>query len=175
MPIGVMAELDAERPVSSPCSRLRSRRVPCVRWPRPRLLTITALAGALGPILVDVRTASRSTPQPAVVVMHGFKGFKDYAFLPPIAERLARAGFTAVNLSVSGSGVDATGEFTLLDRFARNTYTRELGDIELVIRALDRRRARRRTADIDRRDRTFARRRSGALRGARDTGDCERS
>jgi dienelactone hydrolase len=99
-------------------------------------LTHHSLPGALGPVLVDVRTASRSAPQPAVVVMHGFKGFKDFAFLPPIAERLARAGFTAVNLSVSGSGVDAAGEFTLLDRFARNTYTRELGDIELVIRAL---------------------------------------
>jgi dienelactone hydrolase len=68
--------------------------------------------------------------------MHGFKGFKDFAFLPPIAERLARAGFTAVNVSVSGSGVDAAGEFTQLDRFARNTYTRELDDIELVIHAL---------------------------------------
>jgi dienelactone hydrolase len=99
-------------------------------------LTHHSLDGALGPVLVDVRTTSRSAPQPAVVVMHGFKGFKDFAFLPPIAERLARAGFTAVNLSVSGSGVDAAGEFTLLDRFARNTYTRELGDIELVIRAL---------------------------------------
>lgn len=99
-------------------------------------LTHHTLPGELGPILVDVRAASRSTPQPAVLVVHGFKGFKDYAFLPPIAERLARAGFTAVNLSVSGSGVDEHGEFTLPDRFARNTYTRELGDIELVIQAL---------------------------------------
>lgn len=99
-------------------------------------LTHHSLPGALGPVLVDVRTASRSARQPAVVIVHGFKGFKDYAFLPPVAERLARAGFTAVTLSVSGSGVDAAGEFTQLERFARNTYTRELGDIELVIQAL---------------------------------------
>lgn len=94
------------------------------------------IAGALGPILVDVRTTSRTSRQPAVVIMHGFKGFKDYAFLPPIGDRLARAGFAAVNISVSGSGVDEQGDFTMLERFARNTYTRELGDIERVIAAL---------------------------------------
>ncbi len=99
-------------------------------------LTHHTLDGALGPILIDVRAATRTAPQPAVLIMHGFKGFKDYAFLPPMAERLARAGFTAVVISVSGSGVDEHGQFTLPERFARNTYTRELGDIELVIRAL---------------------------------------
>jgi uncharacterized protein len=94
------------------------------------------LAGALGPILVDVRSAARRTPQPAVLVMHGFKGFKDYAFLPPMAERLARAGFTAVTISVSGAGVDAAGNFTLPEQFARNSYTREFADIARVIDAL---------------------------------------
>jgi len=99
-------------------------------------LTQHSLAGALGPILVDVRSSSRGTPQPAVLIMHGFKGFKDYAFLPPMAERLARAGFTAVNISVSGCGVDEHGQFTMPERFARNTYSRELGDIAVAIRAL---------------------------------------
>lgn len=94
------------------------------------------LPGALGPILVDVRTATAAEPGPAVVIHHGFKGFKDYAFLPPFAERLARAGFTAVTLSVSGSGVDPEGNFTHLDRFAVNTYSRELDDLGAVVRAL---------------------------------------
>ncbi len=100
------------------------------------VLTHHALPGALGPILVDVRTSSRTARQPAVLIMHGFKGFKDYAFLPPIAERLARAGFAAVNITVSGAGVDENGDFTLLEQFARNTYTREMDDIEVVIQAL---------------------------------------
>ena len=94
------------------------------------------LSGALGPILVDVRSAARGTAQPAVLIMHGFKGFKDYAFLPQIAERLARAGFTAVTFSVSGSGVDEHGQFATPERFAKNTYTREMGDIGIVLRAL---------------------------------------
>ena len=49
------------------------------------------LPGALGEILVDVRAGSRDRPQPAVLLIHGFKGFKDYAFLPILAEQLARA------------------------------------------------------------------------------------
>lgn len=99
-------------------------------------LTHHTLAGALGPILVDVRAASRDTRQPAVLIMHGFKGFKDYAFLPQIAERLARAGFTAVNFSVSGAGANEHGQFTAPELFARNTYTREMDDINTVVRSL---------------------------------------
>jgi dienelactone hydrolase len=94
------------------------------------------LDGALGPILIDVRAATRDAPQPAVLIVHGFKGFKDYAFLPPMAERLARAGFTAVTLTVSGAGVDEHSQFSAPEKFARNTYTRELADIHAVIDAL---------------------------------------
>lgn len=99
-------------------------------------LTHHQLDGALGEILVDVRAASRATAQPAVLLLHGFKGFKDYAFLPVLAERLARAGFVAVTASVSGAGVDAAGDFTRTDRFAVNTYSKELDDLGIVLAAL---------------------------------------
>ncbi len=99
-------------------------------------LTRHQLSGALGEILVDVRAGNRGRAQPAVLLLHGFKGFKDFAFIPVFAERLARSGYTAVAASVSGSGVDATGEFTRLDRFARNTYSRELDDLGVVVAAL---------------------------------------
>ena len=102
------------------------------------LLTHHTLPGALGPILVDVRATARDVAMPAVLIHHGFKGFKDYALLPAFAERLARAGFTAVTASVSGSGVNESGDFTHPERFAVNTYTRELDDLGVVIDALDR-------------------------------------
>lgn len=92
--------------------------------------------GALGEILVDVRTTARDAAQPAVLLLHGFKGFKDYSFLPVFADRLARAGFTAVTASVSGSGVDSAGDFVHHERFARNTYSRELDDLRAIIDAL---------------------------------------
>lgn len=94
------------------------------------------LPGALGEILVDVRAGSADVPQPAVLLLHGFKGFKDFAFIPPFADRLARSGFVAVNASVSGCGVDASGEFNRLDRFEHNTWSRELDDLNVVLEAL---------------------------------------
>jgi dienelactone hydrolase len=99
-------------------------------------LTRHALQGALGPIHVDVRAGGRASPRPAVVVLHGFKGFKDWGVFPPFAERVARAGMTAVTFNMSGSGVDAAGEPSDPDRFARNTYGAELRDTAVVVGAL---------------------------------------
>lgn len=99
-------------------------------------LTRHRLAGYLGEILVDVRTGDRRNPRPAVLVLHGFKGFKDWGMFPPLAERLARAGFTAVSFNLGGSGVDDTGEFVRPDNFARATFSGDLADIGMVITAL---------------------------------------
>ena len=101
-------------------------------------LTAHTLPGRLGEIFVDVRAAGRSGSRPAVVIVHGFKGFKDWGMFPPLAERLARAGFTAVSFNMSGSGVDAAGAPALPDRFARNTYGAELSDLASVLDALER-------------------------------------
>ncbi len=99
-------------------------------------LTRHRLAGALGAILVDVRTGDRAASRPAVLVVHGFKGFKDWGMFPPFCERLARAGFTAVSCNLSGSGVDDSGEFVWPERFGRNTYSHELHDILAVVDAI---------------------------------------
>ena len=99
------------------------------------VLETFALDGALGPIAVDVRAQSRTAARPAVLIVHGFKGFKDWGMFPPFAERLARSGVTAISCNVSGSGM--TGEtFTHPDRFARNSYSREVADIRTVIEAV---------------------------------------
>ena len=99
-------------------------------------LTKHIVPGALGPILVDVRAGGRTSPRPAVLVLHGFKGFKDWGMFPPFAERLAQAGFTAVSPNLSGSGVDDAGDFTLPERFGHNTFSAELQDASRVIDAL---------------------------------------
>jgi len=49
-----------------------------------------------------------------------------------LADRLARAGFTAVTFNLSGSGVDDAGEFSLPDRFGHNTFSAELRDLGQV-------------------------------------------
>lgn len=100
-------------------------------------LTHHELPGALGPIHVAVRAAERGAPRPAVLLVHGFKGFKDWGFFPVAAERLARAGFTAVAIDLSGSGVEG-GEFAHPDRFFRNTFAAEIADVAAVLDALGR-------------------------------------
>jgi alpha-beta hydrolase superfamily lysophospholipase len=99
-------------------------------------LTKHSLTGALGPILIDVRAGSRNTPRPAVLIIHGFKGFKDWGMFPHLAERLARAGFVAVSFNLSGSGVDDAGDFSLPDRFGHNTFSAELDDLNRVVDAI---------------------------------------
>ncbi len=95
------------------------------------------LAGADGgPLRGDVRTAARGAGRPAVVICHGFKGFKDWGFFPHLAERIARAGMTTASFNFSGSGVGPDGEsFSEPERFADNTYSRELRDVEIVVGA----------------------------------------
>jgi uncharacterized protein len=99
-------------------------------------LTKHSVSGVLGPILIDVRAGGRASPRPAVLVVHGFKGFKDWGMFPQISERLARAGFTAVTPNLSGSGVDDSGEFSLPDKFGHNTFSAELTDIRSTLGAL---------------------------------------
>jgi dienelactone hydrolase len=99
-------------------------------------LTRHRLPGVLGEILIDVRAGGRDTPRPAVIVVHGFKGFKDWGLWPSLAERIARAGLSAVTLNLSGSGVDDTGEFVHAERFGHNTFSAELQDLRRVADAL---------------------------------------
>ena len=94
------------------------------------------ISGALGPVIIDVRSGGRTAPRPAVVIVHGFKGFKDWGMFPPLAERIAKAGMTAVSFNMSGSGADDAGDFTREEHFGRNTYSAELVDVDRVISSL---------------------------------------
>ncbi len=90
------------------------------------------LKGVLGEILVDVRTSPALDGGPAVVIVHGFKGFKDWGMFPVFADRLARAGYSAVSYNASGSGVDDTGECVWPERFFADTFSNSLADLESV-------------------------------------------
>ena len=80
-----------------------------------------------------LRIASAPERQPCVLLLHGFKGFMDWGFFPVLARRLAHAGFTVVAFNASGSGIgDDLENFTELEAFARDSYSRQLEDIERV-------------------------------------------
>ena len=69
----------------------------------------------------------------AVIVCHGFKGFARWAFFPHLSRTLATNGLTTITFDFSGSGIGRDREsFTDPQAFARNTFTRELEDLELI-------------------------------------------
>lgn len=87
-----------------------------------------------GPLRVTVRTGARpGEKRPAVVICHGFKGFKDWGFFPRLAERLATAGFTVWTFNFSGSGVGEGDQFDEPERWASQKPTADLADLQTVI------------------------------------------
>lgn len=74
-------------------------------------------------------------PEAALVVCHGFKGFKDWGFFPSVCEEFAtRLGCPVISMNFSGSGVGADlGTFSDPEAFATNTFTREVADLETVL------------------------------------------
>lgn len=71
---------------------------------------------------------------PCIVYLHGFKGFKDWGWVPYIAECVNEFGLRllAPNFSHNGIG-DIPDQFTELDKFRDNTFSLELDEaVEFV-------------------------------------------
>ncbi|MCA0756925.1 alpha/beta fold hydrolase [Paenibacillus sp. N4] len=83
----------------------------------------------------DVRVREDGGRKPVILFSHGFKGFKDWGFMPYAAEKLALQEFAVITFNYSCNGVDVT-DFDELERFAQNTYSRELADLEAVLSAV---------------------------------------
>lgn len=82
----------------------------------------------------DVRIADGPPPRSAVVVVHGFKGFKDWGFFPHVCERLAAAGHAVVSFNLSHNGIGSDFQnFTELDRFGANTLSLELDEVLAIL------------------------------------------
>jgi len=74
---------------------------------------------------------------PLVILCHGFKGFKDWGCFPYMMDRIAEEGNFAVsfNFSYNGTGENDfdQSDFTRLELFAQNTFSRELDDLGSII------------------------------------------
>ncbi len=81
-------------------------------------------------IRIDVRRPADAEPHSAVLVVHGFKGFKDWGFFPYLCECLAADGHLVVSFNGSRNGVGPSLlNFTDLEAFGRNTISREADDV----------------------------------------------
>ena len=64
---------------------------------------------------------------PCVVYLHGFKGFKDWGWVPYIAECLDEFGIRLLAPNFSHNGIGAVpDQFTELDKFRDNTFSLEV-------------------------------------------------
>lgn len=88
-------------------------------------------------LTADLRYPAGSKELPIVIFVHGFKGFKDWGGFPYIFEKIASKGFFVVSFNFSYNGVgeveNEQSEFTRLELFAQNTFSRELDDLGSVI------------------------------------------
>lgn len=89
------------------------------------------------PVRGDVRVAEGTRPKSAVVIVHGFKGFRKFGAWAALARALALRGHAAVTFDHSHNGIDEAGEFSRLDLFRLNTHSREADEIRAVLDALD--------------------------------------
>ncbi len=84
----------------------------------------------------DYWTSDAPVEDAALVVCHGFKGFKDWGFFPWLCEQLAgRTGVAVISFNFDGSGVREV-DFDDLDAFSHNTFSRELWDLEAILDGL---------------------------------------
>ncbi len=73
---------------------------------------------------------------PCVIFVHGFKGFKDWGFWPYMGEFFTAKGYAAVSFNFSHNGVgESLTEFDELDKFAQNTFSREIRELSEMIDA----------------------------------------
>ena len=85
----------------------------------------------------DLRALEGPPPSTAVVICHGFKGFRRWGFFPFLARQLALAGHAALTFDLSGNGVGDDGEpFAAPDRFAAATHSRNVDEIRMVLEAV---------------------------------------
>ena len=96
--------------------------------------TPESLPGSGGkPIPLDLHRPD-GEPAGVLLIAHGFKGYKDYGFLPLLAEAAAAAGHAAIRFNFSHGGVsEPHGPFDA-DLFERDTWNRQCSDLQTLHR-----------------------------------------
>lgn len=74
---------------------------------------------------------SKPNNLPAIFIVHGFKGFKDWGYVPFFAQELADNGFFVVTFNFSHNGIgDNPFEFTEFEKFSNNTISLEVSELD---------------------------------------------
>ncbi len=74
---------------------------------------------------------------PLMIILHGHKGFRNYGFLPWVAQGASQQGIIALRMCFSLNGMDNTSWLVQKpDDFARNTLTREVDDVHDLVNSV---------------------------------------
>ncbi len=77
--------------------------------------------------------------RPLLIISHGFKAHKDWGFFPYIAEKFCEANFLVITFNFSMNGFDnSSNSFKYVEKFAHNTVSQEIQDLENIIDFLNR-------------------------------------
>lgn len=103
----------------------------------PFVLDSGAAAPGGRPIHGIVDFPSRPGRRPTVVLCHGFKGFMEWGFFPPLADLLVERGFTVVRWNTSGGG-QLPGEDWVSDlqAFREATFSKDVEETRRVLEAV---------------------------------------
>jgi len=95
------------------------------------------IPGAEGQPILGATDTPSDEPGGVALIVHGFLGYKDYGMFPRIARELAGAGIVAHRFNLSHSGMtDAIETFERPDLFERDTWNKQVTDIDAVIDAV---------------------------------------
>lgn len=71
-----------------------------------------------------------------LIFVHGFKGFKDWGFVPYLGEYFSKKGYFVITFNFSHNGIGSKlTEFTELNKFAQNTYSLEISELNQIVSA----------------------------------------
>jgi dienelactone hydrolase len=87
------------------------------------------------PVRGDLRVLEGHRADAALVLVHGFKGFRRFGFFPNLARAAAARGYAAVTFDFSRNGIgpDGADTFSAMPLFAEQTHTRNLDEIRRVV------------------------------------------
>lgn len=83
---------------------------------------------------ISTFTSEEDKTNPCLIYVHGFKGFKDWGFVPYLGEYFSNRGFFVITFNFSHNGVgESLTEFDELDKFAKNTISLEVEELTEII------------------------------------------
>ncbi len=85
-------------------------------------------------INLDIRYPDSGKDMPIAIFSHGFKGYKDWGFIPHYCNSLAEHSIIAVNFDFSMNGIsDPDSGLVDAEIFGNNTVSQEISDLNQVI------------------------------------------